>query len=380
MQIILNSISFIVHAVSHFDGNWLEIAVVLILALAVRTIPLLQSANGLCLAGICCSGFIFGINTLWLYLNAIVVLLVLMAIGQLKSRWAQEKSHQLLMLVLVACFVIFSLQAEPLPGFVLILNMITFLKFLVMIWEFASGRIESVPWNVYLAWIGLPFISIFVRLSDFKSQLDNGPVVPKPIDRAFLGDSCIRCGMMATAYLLGMVGEKIPRAGVATQLLHLYILSPWGWYLQAAAFSGLLRNGGALSGIIVPENFRSPFLSTNISDFWSRWNIAGTLAFRDMLFFNRFGLPFHNVYLSSMIVFLAVGAWHSINAYWLIWGLLHGLGFCCYIAIGSKLHLGNSRWKPFMGWAVTYGFVCTCWALPPQCIKLWKAIMFESGG
>ena len=103
-----------------------------------------------------------------------------------------------------------------------------------------------------------------------------------------------------------------------------------------------------------------------------------TSAFRDMLFFNRWGLAHPNLYLNTVVVFLAVGLWHAVNPYWILWGLIHGLGFCAFIlwrkwrgpgaqplpwvvgwgqiveAAHAAGKLPNERWKLYMSQSITF--------------------------
>jgi D-alanyl-lipoteichoic acid acyltransferase DltB (MBOAT superfamily) len=144
---------------------------------------------------------------------------------------------------------------------------------------------------------------------------------------------------------------------------------PWGFYLLYAGYYGLSQQAGALGGLTLPVSFDRPFRSTNLSDFWARWNMSATAVFRDALFFNRWGLRVANLYLNTLLVFLAVGLWHAVNGYWALWGLMHGVGFCVFIA-WKRWRGPRARPLPWpAGWALTYVFVCSCWLVPPQVLK-----------
>ena len=71
------------------------------------------------------------------------------------------------------------------------------------------------------------------------------------------------------------------------------------------------------------------------------------------------------MYLNLLIVFLAVGLWHSIASFWAIWGLLHGIGFCVYLWYRSNKEkfeavrkIGSERQRDLLSRATTYIFVC----------------------
>ncbi len=95
-----------------------------------------------------------------------------------------------------------------------------------------------------------------------------------------------------------------------------------------------------------------------------------TRVCRDYLFYNRWGFKKVNVYLNLMILFVAIGAWHGTNLYWISWGALHGLGFCAYLYYRNnkdRFAFAHERMRPvFHELAArisTYVFVCLCWYL-----------------
>jgi len=93
-------------------------------------------------------------------------------------------------------------------------------------------------------------------------------------------------------------------------------------------------------GITVQENFRRPYFSKSLKEYWRRWHISMCSWFRDYLFYplstsramqkfskfarGRFGeaagrrLP---VYVSSFTVWLATGIWHGASWNFVVWGL-----------------------------------------------------------
>lgn len=101
-------------------------------------------------------------------------------------------------------------------------------------------------------------------------------------------------------------------------------------------FSGIADMAIGISrlfGIELPVNFRRPYLSRSVSEFWSqRWHITLGRWFRDYLYFplggSRAGVG--RTYINVMVVFLISGLWHAGLGYglgwnFLVWGLLNGL-------------------------------------------------------
>ena len=75
------------------------------------------------------------------------------------------------------------------------------------------------------------------------------------------------------------------------------------------------------------DNFKTPYLSKSVSEFWSRWHISLSNWFRDYLYIplggNRLKIPRWSI--NILIVFLISGLWHGASWTFVVWGALHGL-------------------------------------------------------
>ena len=116
---------------------------------------------------------------------------------------------------------------------------------------------------------------------------------------------------------------------------------------QYADFSGgidMVLGVAQLYGIEMMPNFRQPYFSTSLGDFWRRWHISLGAWMRDYLFYpfaltkpmqrfgkwaNRhWGKHFGRVLpaaIANLLVFAVVGIWHGPQAHYLVWGLYNGL-------------------------------------------------------
>lgn len=81
-------------------------------------------------------------------------------------------------------------------------------------------------------------------------------------------------------------------------------------------------------GIELMENFRSPYFSASLREFWSRCHISLSTWFRDYVYIplgeSRCGKFRHNVNL--LLTFMISGLWHGANWTFVVWGMLHGVG------------------------------------------------------
>jgi len=82
--------------------------------------------------------------------------------------------------------------------------------------------------------------------------------------------------------------------------------------------------------IELPQNFNSPYKSTSIPDFWSRWHMTLTRFLRTYVYFPLGGSRKGTLrsYINIMIVFLVSGLWHGANWTFVLWGFCHGVLNC----------------------------------------------------
>lgn len=98
-------------------------------------------------------------------------------------------------------------------------------------------------------------------------------------------------------------------------------------YCDFYSYSIIAQGSAKILGIDLMDNFKEPFLSKSIAEFWHRWHISLSTWFRDYLYIplggNRTRL-FRNL-INILIVFLVSGLWHGANMTFVLWGLIHGI-------------------------------------------------------
>lgn len=97
-------------------------------------------------------------------------------------------------------------------------------------------------------------------------------------------------------------------------------------YCDFSGYSDIAIGCARVMGYDLMINFRRPYFSKSISEFWGRWHISLSTWFRDYLYIPLGGnrVARQRVYLNLMIVFIVSGIWHGANYTFIIWGLLHG--------------------------------------------------------
>ena len=94
-------------------------------------------------------------------------------------------------------------------------------------------------------------------------------------------------------------------------------------YFDFSGYSDMAIGLGRMLGFEFMENFRYPYISKSITEFWRRWHISLSTWFREYLYIplggNRCGKL--RWVLNLLIVWVATGVWHGANWNFLLWGL-----------------------------------------------------------
>lgn len=105
------------------------------------------------------------------------------------------------------------------------------------------------------------------------------------------------------------------------------ILFAFQIYCDFSGYSDIAIGTGRLFGFDLMTNFRFPYLSPNISEFWKRWHISLSTWFRDYVYIPLGGSRISQaVALRNItVVFLVSGFWHGANWTFIVWGGIHAM-------------------------------------------------------
>ena len=98
-------------------------------------------------------------------------------------------------------------------------------------------------------------------------------------------------------------------------------------YFDFSGYSDMAIGLGRMFGIEFLENFRTPYLSASITEFWRRWHISLSTFMREYLYIPLGGsraTP-RRAMVNLWIVFLISGFWHGASWNFIVWGAYHGL-------------------------------------------------------
>jgi D-alanyl-lipoteichoic acid acyltransferase DltB (MBOAT superfamily) len=103
-------------------------------------------------------------------------------------------------------------------------------------------------------------------------------------------------------------------------------------YNDFAGYSEMARGSANLMGFELMRNFRHPYFSRNVSEFWTRWHISLSTWLRDYLYIPLGGSRRgeRRTYVNLMTTMLLGGLWHGASWNFVIWGGLHGVYLSVY--------------------------------------------------
>jgi alginate O-acetyltransferase complex protein AlgI len=168
-----------------------------------------------------------------------------------------------------------------------------------------------------------------------------------------------QCALLANAAFSGGFGP--PSVGVVAVGAYAFA---WQIYGDFSGYSNIARGSAQLLGFHFMVNFRQPYLSVSIQDFWRRWHISLSTWLRDYLYIplggNRAGKlkTRHNLLMTMLIG----GLWHGANWTYVVWGLLHGLWLAAFrSSVSTDADQPPSRLVIWLKRVVVFHAICLTW-------------------
>ncbi|WP_321492783.1 MBOAT family O-acyltransferase [uncultured Desulfobacter sp.] len=98
-------------------------------------------------------------------------------------------------------------------------------------------------------------------------------------------------------------------------------------YCDFSGYTDMARGSARVLGYDLMENFRHPYFSKSLHEFWQRWHISLSIWFRDYVYIPLGGnrATKRRWRYNIFITFLVSGLWHGAGWTFVIWGGLHGV-------------------------------------------------------
>ncbi|GHV18432.1 hypothetical protein FACS189493_7850 [Spirochaetia bacterium] len=133
-------------------------------------------------------------------------------------------------------------------------------------------------------------------------------------------------------------------------------------YCDFSGYSDIAIGTARVLGFNLMTNFRKPYCSQSITEFWRRWHISLSTWLKDYLYIplggNRKGAARQK--LNLLITFLISGLWHGAAWHFVFWGLLHGLFQIIERSIPKRINAALNK-VPLVRVCITFLLVCFAW-------------------
>ena len=134
-------------------------------------------------------------------------------------------------------------------------------------------------------------------------------------------------------------------------------------YCDFSGYSDIAVGTAKLLGIDLMTNFKSPYFSQSIKEFWNRWHISLSTWFRDYVYIplggSRVGKIRHRINL--IVTFMVSGLWHGANWTFVAWGGVHGIAQVLENAMNPKKYRKSTGVFWWIRTAFVFAFCSFAW-------------------
>ena len=281
----------------------------------------------------------------------------------------------------------------PVPGFKLPIG-ISFYTFQTMSYTIDVYRGEAevqknlLDFGVYVAMFPQLIAGPIVKYRDVEARLHD-----RKADLETVSDGMKRfcIGLAKKVLLANNIGElwvlvsemNLRQMSALTAWVGIFAFA-FQIYFDFSGYSDMAVGMGEMLGFRFPENFKYPYISASVTEFWRRWHISLGSWFREYVYIplggNRKGRI--RQLLNILIVWMLTGIWHGAGWNFLLWGL-----WFAFALVLEKLFLGKLlAWLPkAVGLVYTMLVVLVGWVLfaletPGRILGYLRAMAGMGGG
>jgi len=233
-----------------------------------------------------------------------------------------------------------------------------------------------IDYSVFVSFFPLLVAGPIERANHLLPQILNNRVFT--YRNAVLGSRLILWGMFKKVVIADNLSILVDDAfaNYATYELSGLVLATFAFSIQIycdfSGYSDIALGIAKLFGFELLSNFRFPYFSRDIAEFWRRWHISLSSWFRDYLYIPLGGSKSgtFKAVRNTFIIFLVSGFWHGAKWNFIFWGLLHAIAFLPLLLLNrnrkyvSEVVAHNSglpSFKEFRQMLVTFLFVTFAW-------------------
>ena len=156
------------------------------------------------------------------------------------------------------------------------------------------------------------------------------------VNRAIVGIKIMLFGFIKKVVIadrLGLIVNQVYQnpesAGSLNMLLTVLIFFPFQIYCDFSGYSSIALGAAKVMGFDLTENFKTPYFSATLTEFWSRWHISLNNWFRNYVYkpvalrLRRFGKA--SILIAVFATFTLSGIWHGVGWTFVIFGIIQAI-------------------------------------------------------
>lgn len=134
-------------------------------------------------------------------------------------------------------------------------------------------------------------------------------------------------------------------------------------YCDFSGYSDIAIGLALIMGFELRINFRSPYQSSTITEFWRRWHISLSSWLKDYLYISLGGNQKGKFrqYFNLLATMLLGGLWHGASFKFIVWGALHGVALVFDKLFFSFFKFKSTIFTRIIGIIITFHIVCLSW-------------------
>ncbi len=239
---------------------------------------------------------------------------------------------------------------------------------------------DFVEYLFFLSYFPCLVAGPIVRACDFMPQLrENKPATREMI---YGGLWLVMLGILKKAVFADYIAQYNniafgnPTGYTGFELLMAVLGFTMQIYCDFSGYSDMAIGLGSIMGFDLGINFRFPYRSLNVTEFWHRWHITLSTWLRDYVYIpmggNRKGVV--RQYFNLMVTMLIGGLWHGAAWTFVVWGAGHGIALCIHKFCKTWLDkIESTLVTRFFSWLITFSLVAFLWIF-------FRASTFQAAG
>lgn len=229
-------------------------------------------------------------------------------------------------------------------------NFVQFSTFVAFFPQLMAGPIERAS-NL------LPQFKIMQKFDYQQAKLGISLIVWGFFKKMVIADNC--------AYFVNQIFES-PGSYSAAELWGGAVLFAFQIYGDFSGYSDIAIGVARLFGFRLMTNFKFPYFSRDIAEFWRRWHISLSTWFRDYVYIPLGGSRGSKLQRvrNTFIVFMVSGFWHGANWTFIIWGGIHACLFLPLLLMNRNrrnMTVDHLNFNHFLSMGLTFFMVTLAW-------------------